>query len=54
LEKTLGRIKVGYEADLVLLNKNPLESIENTKTIKGVIKAGNYMNKSYLDSLKSK
>ena len=54
LEKTLGRIKVGYEADLVLLNKNPLESIENTKTIKGVIKAGNYMNKSYLDSLKGK
>ena len=53
LEKTLGRIKAGYEADLILLDKNPLESIENTRTIKAVIKGGNYMNRFYLDSLQA-
>jgi len=49
----LGRIKAGYEADLILLDKNPLESIENTRTIKAVIKGGNYMNRFYLDSLQA-
>ena len=53
IEKTLGRIKAGYEADLILLDKNPLESIENTRTIKAVIKGGNYMNRFYLDSLQA-
>ncbi|MDC3259868.1 amidohydrolase family protein [Flavobacteriaceae bacterium] len=51
MEDTLGRIKPGYEADLVLLEKNPLESIENSRTIKAVIKSGKFMNRSYLDSL---
>ena len=33
MKKNTGKIKTGYEADLVLLSKNPLENIENTKTI---------------------
>jgi len=51
MEDALGRIRPGYEADLVLLEKNPLESIENSRTIKAVIKSGKFMNRSYLDSL---
>lgn len=51
LEKNLGRIKVGFEADLVLLDKNPLESIKNTQSIRAVVKAGKFMNRAYIDSL---
>ena len=54
LENNLGRIKEGYEADLVLLEKNPLESIKNTQSISAVIKAGHFMNRTYLDSLQAK
>ena len=35
-----GQIKESYYADLVLLTKNPLESIRNTLSIKSVIKKG--------------
>jgi hypothetical protein len=51
LENSLGRIKSGFIADLIILNKNPLESISNTKSIHAVIKEGHLMNRSYLDSL---
>ena len=36
----IGEIREGYEADLVILNQNPLENLENLKDIKTVIKAG--------------
>lgn len=32
-----GKIKVEYNSDLVLLSKNPLRNIKNTKTIEYVI-----------------
>ena len=51
LEESLGRIKQGYIADLIILDKNPLENISNTKSIQAVIKDGYFMNRSYLDSL---
>ena len=51
LENSLGRIKSGFIADLIILDKNPLESISNTKSIHAVIKEGHLMNQSYLDSL---
>ena len=51
LQDSLGRIKSNYVADLIILDKNPLQDIANTKSIKAVIKDGNYMNRSYLDSL---
>jgi imidazolonepropionase-like amidohydrolase len=35
-----GQIKVGMEADLVLLEKNPLENIRHTRTIVNVIANG--------------
>lgn len=42
MKSNTGKIKVGYNSDLVLLAKNPLENIKNTKSIEGVF-FGNYM-----------
>lgn len=36
MKKKTGKIKVGYNSDLVLLTKNPLEDIKNTKAIEYV------------------
>jgi len=51
LQDSLGRVKKNYIADLVILEANPLSDIINTKKIKAVIKAGNYLDRNYLDSL---
>jgi len=40
VEEKLGSIEVGKIADMLLLNKNPLESIENMNTIQTVFKNG--------------
>lgn len=53
LQDSLGRIKSNYIADLIILDKNPLDDISNTKSILAVIKDGHYMNRAYLDSLMS-
>jgi len=44
-----GSVEVGKLASLVLLNKNPLENIENTKTIETVIIRGKVYNRKALD-----
>ncbi len=36
MKKKTGKIKIGYHSDLVLLSKNPLDDIKNTKTIEYV------------------
>lgn len=36
MNSNTGKIKIGYDSDLVLLTKNPLEDIKNTKTIEYV------------------
>ncbi|MFB9077496.1 amidohydrolase family protein [Flavobacterium procerum] len=36
MKRNIGKVKIGYKADLVLLAKNPLEDIANTKTIESV------------------
>jgi imidazolonepropionase-like amidohydrolase len=46
-----GTIEVGKSADLLLLQKNPLEKIENTRTISAVILRGRYMNSQHLEEL---
>jgi len=51
MQDSLGLVKEGYIADLVLLHKNPLENIANTKAIDGVFKNGHLMTPHYLDSI---
>lgn len=48
---TEGTVSEGKNANLVLLNKNPLEDIENTKTIEGVILRGKWFDRIQLDRL---
>ena len=48
---SLGSIAKGKIADMVILNKNPLDDIRNTKNINGVFTNGNYFNKSSIDSI---
>jgi imidazolonepropionase-like amidohydrolase len=49
-----GSVEVGKLASLVLLNKNPLENIENTKTIETVIVRGKVYNRRALDLMLEK
>ena len=44
----IGVIKVGAAADLLLLNNNPLENIEHSKNIEGVMMGTLWMNKEYI------
>jgi imidazolonepropionase-like amidohydrolase len=44
-----GSVEVGKIASLILLNMNPLENIENTKTIETVIVRGKVYNRKALD-----
>lgn len=50
---SLGSIQKGNNADLVLLNANPLENINNTKGIYGVIVNGKYLSRKVLDIMLS-
>lgn len=45
----IGRIKEGYDANLLLLNSNPLEDIRNTKDINTVIMRGKVYDKALLN-----
>ncbi len=47
----MGTIAVEQIADLVLLNKNPLDEISNTKKIEAVFTNGQIYNRSVLDSI---
>jgi tetratricopeptide (TPR) repeat protein len=47
--ENFGLIKEGYRADLLLLDHNPIENIENTQTILGVVKNGEWYPKDSLE-----
>ncbi len=47
----VGQIAKGLRADLVLLDRNPLENIENTRSIHAVIVAGKLLDRKALDQL---
>ena len=40
LENQMGQIKQGFVADLVILDKNPLTAITNTRSIRNVVSKG--------------
>jgi imidazolonepropionase-like amidohydrolase len=48
---TEGTIEAGKNADLVLLDKNPLDDIRNTKSISGVFLKGKWMDRKELDAM---
>jgi hypothetical protein len=50
-ESTLGTVAAGRQADLVLLDANPLEDIGNVRRIRAVITAGRFFDRSALDQL---
>lgn len=41
-EDTLGTVEPGKEADLVLLNEDPVESVQNLHAVAGVVRGGRY------------
>ena len=51
LEKTSGSIEVGKNANLVLLDANPIESIQNLHTVAGVVRSGKHYTKDELSSM---
>ncbi len=51
LKSKAGRIEKGYKANLVLLDKNPLEDISNTQTIHTVIVNGRVLDRALLDEM---
>lgn len=53
LDSDFGSIEEGKIADLLILAKNPLEDISNTKTITGVIFGGAYYDEQKLEELRS-
>jgi imidazolonepropionase-like amidohydrolase len=50
----MGTVEVGKNADLVLLDANPIERVQNLHKINTVIRAGFYHGKEELDSIKEK
>jgi hypothetical protein len=54
IEKTTGSIDTGKNADLVVLNENPLENITAVRNINSVIVRGEYYNRADLDKMLDK
>lgn len=48
----MGTVEIGKNGDIVLLDENPLESVQNLHKIDAVIRAGAYHSKEELDSIK--
>jgi hypothetical protein len=51
MQSNAGKIETGYRADLLLLDKNPLEDIKNTKTINALITNGKFLDRMSLDKI---
>ena len=50
-ESTLGTVTAGRQADLVLLDANPLEDIGHVRRIRAVVSAGRFFDRKALDQL---
>jgi imidazolonepropionase-like amidohydrolase len=53
-EATAGSVEEGRDADLLLLDGNPIESVENLHKIDAVIRAGTYYSRDALGELKQR
>jgi imidazolonepropionase-like amidohydrolase len=51
LEKDLGSIQIGKLADLVIMDKNPLDDIHNSNTVSHVMKNGRLYDGNTLDEV---
>jgi len=51
IEKQVGTVEPGKQADLVILDKNPLEDIRALRSVNGVLKFGNYYDRTSLDNI---
>jgi imidazolonepropionase-like amidohydrolase len=49
--KQFGSVSEGHAADLVVLDRNPLDNISNLKEIRAVVRAGRVYDRIALDSL---
>ncbi len=47
VEDRRGKIQAGFDADLVLLEANPLEDIANTRRIAGIMIAGRWLDQTW-------
>lgn len=52
-EATMGAVEVGKNADLVLLDGNPIKSVDALSRISGVVVAGRYLSRRELETLKA-
>jgi imidazolonepropionase-like amidohydrolase len=46
IERNVGTIEPGKQADMIILSDNPIDDINNTKKIEAVINNGQLMNKT--------
>jgi hypothetical protein len=53
-QATMGSVRVGAVADLVLLDANPLADIKNTTRINAVVQRGRVFDRAEIDSIKSR
>ena len=51
-EASMGTVEPGKNANLVLLDANPIESVQNLHRIDGVVRAGAYYSRHDLDAMK--
>lgn len=50
-EDVAGLVETGRETDLVLLRRNPLEDIANTRSLEGAILRGRWLDRDELDAM---
>ena len=51
IKANAGRITKNYDANLILLNKNPLEDMKHIKSIETVFYNGHMLNRNILDKI---
>ena len=50
----MGSIDISKNADIVLLDGNPVESLQNPHNISGVVRAGFFYSRKHLDTLRAR